>query len=414
MINTLTVTYPAVVGEVNPVDFIALEALRVFLPDVYHIVRDNPDKFAGHSADHYRRDEDDERQTFRKALLEKMPEDLRSSTFELLRRVFPKLDQTSYGADWLGEWRKKLRACHPDLWPTYFRLSLPPNTVSNSEVKALLSAADNRDSLAATLISGTQAKIANGLSRTRVLLERLMDFVRKDIPVDRIPIFSDVLLNIGDRFSSENDKLGAFDTSNELRVSRIVYHLLRRVSLEERGAILSRAFTDGEAIGVQRYLLTALIDELAKEHPGSDGPLVDDKTSKELKRLWLWKVQRQRNTLLQHPELARILYAWREWGDTSEVRAWCAQCISSDDGLFSFLLKFVSYVRSQTFGDRAVTKRLRLNPAWIEPYVDIEECMKRLRRLKTAGRVPGTAKEAAAQFMTEFEMLKAGKNSGRD
>src|SRR5690606_40618583 len=33
--NTLAVTYPAVRGEVNAVDFIALEALRVFLPGIH-------------------------------------------------------------------------------------------------------------------------------------------------------------------------------------------------------------------------------------------------------------------------------------------------------------------------------------------------------------------------------------------
>ena len=39
--NTLSVTYPAVCGEVNPVDFIALEAIRNFLPDLYDIIRKN-------------------------------------------------------------------------------------------------------------------------------------------------------------------------------------------------------------------------------------------------------------------------------------------------------------------------------------------------------------------------------------
>ena len=42
--NTLSVTYPAVRGEVNPVDFIALEAIRVFLPDLYDVIRANPDR----------------------------------------------------------------------------------------------------------------------------------------------------------------------------------------------------------------------------------------------------------------------------------------------------------------------------------------------------------------------------------
>ena len=37
--NTLSVTYPAVKGEVNPVDFIAVETLRVFCPLAYDIIR---------------------------------------------------------------------------------------------------------------------------------------------------------------------------------------------------------------------------------------------------------------------------------------------------------------------------------------------------------------------------------------
>ncbi len=43
--NTLRVTYPVVKGEVNAADFIAIEALRVFYPSVYDIVRKNPGEF---------------------------------------------------------------------------------------------------------------------------------------------------------------------------------------------------------------------------------------------------------------------------------------------------------------------------------------------------------------------------------
>jgi len=45
LINALAVTYPAVSGEVNPVDFIAIETLRVFEPDVYDIIRRNGSSF---------------------------------------------------------------------------------------------------------------------------------------------------------------------------------------------------------------------------------------------------------------------------------------------------------------------------------------------------------------------------------
>ena len=46
-VNTLQVTYPSVIGEVNAVDFFAIEALRVFEPAVYDIIRRNPSYFAG-------------------------------------------------------------------------------------------------------------------------------------------------------------------------------------------------------------------------------------------------------------------------------------------------------------------------------------------------------------------------------
>ena len=43
--NTLSVTYPAVKGEVDPVDFIAIESLRVFCPKIYNVIRNNPQVF---------------------------------------------------------------------------------------------------------------------------------------------------------------------------------------------------------------------------------------------------------------------------------------------------------------------------------------------------------------------------------
>ncbi|MFZ6681537.1 KAP family P-loop NTPase fold protein [Undibacterium sp. Tian12W] len=47
--NIFCVTFPPVAGEVNVVDFIALEFLRIFAPQVYETIRDNMDMFAGHS-----------------------------------------------------------------------------------------------------------------------------------------------------------------------------------------------------------------------------------------------------------------------------------------------------------------------------------------------------------------------------
>ena len=47
ILNAISVAYPPVAGEVNPIDFIALEFLRVFEPSVYGTIRDAKNYFCG-------------------------------------------------------------------------------------------------------------------------------------------------------------------------------------------------------------------------------------------------------------------------------------------------------------------------------------------------------------------------------
>ena len=117
IMNTLSFAYPAVAGEVNPVDLIALEFIRVFEPEVYSVIRDNPDKFVGHSDRGFRTDLEPEK-AFHESWLAQVPSSRRSSVKDLLRRLFPRLESvwggSSYGADWDDRWRKELRV--PPSW----------------------------------------------------------------------------------------------------------------------------------------------------------------------------------------------------------------------------------------------------------------------------------------------------------
>ena len=227
--NTLSVTYPAVCGEVNPVDFIALEAIRIFLPDLYDIIRTNPERFSGESGDQGFEAERNEAQDFRQQWLKEVPEPLQASTQALLERIFPKIGKMVYGTDWLAEWRKNLCACHPDIFPTYFRLSIPIGAISRSEMVALLNLAGSPADFGNALVMAKEEKSPDGSSKARALLERLMDHVEKDIPDAHIPSVIQALLNIGDALIDPADERGMFDFGNVSRVSRPVYHLLKRV-----------------------------------------------------------------------------------------------------------------------------------------------------------------------------------------
>lgn len=410
--NTLSVTYSAVRGEVNPVDFIALEALRVFQPGLYDVIRTNQDKFSGHSRDS--RYDGDQKATaaFHEQWAQTLPEQLRSSTRDLLERIFPKIGQMGYGADWLAQWRRSLRACHPDVFPTYFRMAVPPGAVRRSEMLALLSLADTPAALGDALIQATSEKRPDGLSKARALLERLMDHVEKDISDAHIPVFIGVLFDIGDSLVLDSDERGSFDFGNESRVARVVYHLLKRVDRTQRHTLLRSAIDQGRALGAQRYLVAVLSEEVEKEAETGEEALIDAATLDDLKASWLAGLSTKLSQLelLAYSRLDRLLGAWCLWGDPAEARVWCEQATTPDDGLLSFLMKFCSHTRSQTMGDWAVRLQPRLNPTWLERYLDTAVCAERLIALQDTGLVSDEAKEAVSQFLQEFEMLKAGKN----
>lgn len=404
--NTLSVTYPAVHNEVNPVDFIALEALRVFLPNLYDVIRTNQDKFSGHSSDNRYNGNPEATVSFHEQWVQGLPKQLRSSISDLLERIFPKIGRIGYEADWLSQWRRNLRACHPDIFPTYFRMTVPPGAIRRSEMLALLNLAETPPALGEALIRATGVKRPDGLSKARALLERLMDHVEKDISDKHISVFIIVLLDIGDSLILDSDHQGSFDFGNESRITRVVYHLLKRVDPTQRHALLISAIDQGKAFGVQHFFIAALSGNSEKES------IIDSTTLDDLKKCWLQglKTKLSQSEMLAHSQLDRLLGAWYRWGDDVEVKAWCNDATSSDDGLLTFLSKFCTHTRSQTMGDWAVHLQPRLNPTWLEQYIDTQACYERLIGLRQKGLVPDSARESLEQFLKEFEMLKAGKN----
>lgn len=91
---SITYTHHEIQGEVNAVDFIALEVIRLFQPNVYHIVRNNEEYFAGfvdflgltgQIANDLRQ--------FHDGWIKDLPENRREPIQRLLARIFPKLEE---------------------------------------------------------------------------------------------------------------------------------------------------------------------------------------------------------------------------------------------------------------------------------------------------------------------------------
>jgi hypothetical protein len=75
-----------------------------------------------------------------------------------------------------------------------------------------------------------------------------------------------------------------------------------------------------------------------------------------------------------------------------------------------FLSAFLQHTKSMGMTDRMVKVRPRLNPAWLEPFVDTEAVAARLLELREHGGVPDAAQVTVSQFLKERDIRATGKD----
>lgn len=414
--NALSVTYPAVIGEVNPVDFIALECLRVFLPSVYDSIRTAPEEFAGHKSP-----DEHEKQAalkFHEAWLADVPEPLKKSTKRLLQRLFPRLESVwsnmHYGGDALLPWRRKLRICAgDDIFQAYFRLSLPPGAVSKADVDALLAAATDPSNFAVLLRAAKEQKLSSGISKARALLERIMDFVPEEMTAEHAAPVIIALFTVGDELllaSDEND--GLFGSGNEVRMARIGHHLLKKVDPGQRFELLKAATEQAQALRCAQRLLNSLVEEADKAAQAQGDALLQKAETNALKGVWVQRLEQIAATepnFAERPGIGSLLGGWRAWGPDGNAKNWAQQFSTTDEGLIK-LIKALSYqVQTWGDGDNSVRTYVRVKPQTVDNYVPMEAAAERVRVLLAAGAVPDDKKEPAQDFVRSWDAFKAGE-----
>jgi predicted KAP-like P-loop ATPase len=268
---------------------------------------------------------------------------------------------------------------------------------------AFIKHSDSSTALEAAIRRGTQDKQPDGTSSARKLLDQLGDHLEQ-LSDDQVVVFVTVLLDVGDSLLIESDQLGAFDAPNEIRIALLLKNLLNHVDKAKRYTVLEQAIALGHAIHVQRALMRRLSHELTDK--GNGGATLQDEQLKLLKTIWVQKVVQDTSALLASPMLRQLLWDCSNWGNANEAKKWCQKVIETDEGLLTFINGFSSYTTYTM--SKSVRRQPRLNPQWLEPYIDTNECERRLSKLLKTETVTDAEKEAVEQYLKEFEVLAAG------
>lgn len=416
LVNSLSVTYPAVVGEVDPAEFVAIEALRIFQPEVYDIVRRNEGMFAGHT-DIGRYTAGKKQLTeFHEAWLKEIAEPSREAVKELLSELFPRFEfvwrNVGYGGEWDGKWRQALRICSPSIFPVFFRLAVSQGEISHRTMQSILALTENVEGFRAALEAASQERRQDGTTQARQILERLQDYTKETIPAANIHPILHALADSGDALvTTDTTRLGFFDLGIDVLIGRLFFQLLRRLPEPDRFDLLSDIFSEGTAVGT-------IVHEVAvfgQQHGKYGSPEERFLSLEHLKKLEDIAVQQIRRAaadgrLIDARQLVGLLYRWQEWTNEDEPRAWATEQAQTDTGLALFLERALTFTYSQGMNDVTLRKQPRLDPKVIEPFLDVSAIMSRVCSIASSAQFSKDQRTAAAQLAKEYDMRETGQD----
>jgi predicted KAP-like P-loop ATPase len=321
------------VCEVNPVDLIAIEALRVFEPDLYKALPAAKliltEKFRDVFPPTKEQTQSGVSTLLEKAINRKIAE-------ALLAQLFPHIQWATSkhifggGTDEEG-WFRELRVCSKNVFDRYFQFSIGERELSNARIQRLLSLTNDRDGL----VIEFQKLEAEGLLETAI--ERLEAF-KQEVSLQHAESFITAIMDTGEHLSQERP--GMFGISPAMHAVRIIFwYLIREPNPARREKILTNAIKDstGLNIGVQ---VVALEQPTEKRRRGNDQFLMaDDAAFDRLKQVSVARIRRAADDgrLQKSSSMLYVLYRWGDWAGFDEPKTWIKNTLSSPDGIVAVL-----------------------------------------------------------------------------
>ena len=226
--NALLFALPILRGEVNPVDLMLIEGIRVIYPELYTAIRDNPVLFLqGEREAGYNQPQDTVSRidTLMRQAMPTLSDDERSVVrSRLLKPLFPRIGSTGYGHDWDAIWAAEQKACSAEYFKRYFTYSVPVGDVPDSHVAELC---EN-----AAQASPAERRIFIETFSARQGLPRLVVRLRQDtMPVEQAKALIETFAANGDLLPRERGMMILADT--RAKAGMLIAGLLRQIPSPE-------------------------------------------------------------------------------------------------------------------------------------------------------------------------------------
>lgn len=388
--------------EVNPIDLIALEVIRLYEPEVYRAVQSNKDILTA-----TRRPEKPLSEVAAKtvvSIVEMGSADHRDDLRELIKHLFPTVEWalggTQYASEFGNEWYRDLRVCSAKVFDRYFRLTVSKEELSQSAVQRLLQARGDRGNL--------RAELEN--LHSRALLNAAIEELgvhQDQIEPQQIEPFVTGLFDVADLLS--DDKRGMFEVPAHWRIGFLVQSAVRKLSDDNsRLTVLASAITktDGLFMAVDFVALAG-----APQEGSPDKPMLTQDGLAALRSVAVKKIEAAAvsGVLARHPKLAVLLGLWVVWGKKEDVTSYVETLTTTDVGTLQLLRSLVVRSLGHGIGDYVGTERFYMRRVDIETLIPMDALAARVTKLQMDG-LGDEDLRAVQAFQKAVERRNAGKS----
>lgn len=381
--------------EIDPVDFIAVETLRMFEPVIYHQLRTSKSLFVSRFYDSSTRKEQIKSQINNIISLGKSPGKVRAILLELFPNRGSEFDSNAAEAEKQPNWIANLNICTEEFYDRYFQLLIPSNDITQAEISQLLDLSDGP-----TLLEKLQGY--NNKNQLRSALERLEAHSEKIPQNSHINVIK-TLCDIGEEIP--DDEPGFFSMGPDWTIQRTIKKLLDSdLNIENRLATFRDAIVETSGLSIPVILIGRQLK--ASIEGRTDSMQFSLPQLQLLRDICLQKIVElsKNNSLLGQRDLAHILFRWKEWDDSESTRQWVASVIEMPGGAIEFLKKFTQKSTSATGSGVVVNWFIRLKD--IETFANTERLSEIVKSMVKANN------ESEVRALSAFHIALENREKG--
>ena len=385
--------------DVNPIDLVAMEVLRVFEPSLYNVLPGLKDALAEDPA-RMVFDRDAQAAGLKKALdraLDGVPPERHAQALALVCGMFQsaaKAYRQSETHDTRVGLLAQSRVCHPEYFDRFFLLRVPQGELSDAAFDRVMRSTADRGAFVGEL----RELCRQGLSRA--LFDRLYASAGA-FEVGHVRSVVTGVFDVGDAIPRE--RAPSFVASPAVRARLTVDAVLERLPKEQRLAAARPCLAD--TIGLHLPVLWVARELLRDGQQRSpDDYVLSAEEAEELRgpAVEMLRAAAVSHELDANAHLGMLLPAWRELGDEAEVRAYVSDMIGRADQNAAALLVAVSGTVSGRSG-----LRFTIQLSTLELYADPAVIDAALARL-TPAAVEGDKGRAVVAYEKAKQRMEKG------